>query len=142
MFVFGFRTLFYLHTSDNLLLPFTYSVKLNVGVLKQNQKSLLQAIQKPMVHVRMFGFQTLSEIRTFEQTERSKSEQVLSNKHLFRFQRCLVIERSDFGIPLLFLNSNRGGQTFLCGVRKNASKDLVIGNKHIQSSSVGKNLHQ
>ena len=42
-FVFGFRTLFYLHTSDNLL-PFTYSVRLNVGVSKQNQKSLLQAI--------------------------------------------------------------------------------------------------
>ena len=42
-FEFGFWTLFYLHTSDNLL-PFTYSVKLNVGVSKQKQKSLLQAI--------------------------------------------------------------------------------------------------
>ena len=37
------NTFFYLHTSDNLL-PSTYSVRLNVGVSKQNQKSLLQAI--------------------------------------------------------------------------------------------------
>ena len=42
-FMLGFQTLFYLHTSDNLL-PFTYSVRLNMGVSKQNQKSLLQAI--------------------------------------------------------------------------------------------------
>ena len=39
-----FGHFFYLHTSDNLL-PFTYSVGLNVGVSKQSQKSLLQASQ-------------------------------------------------------------------------------------------------
>ena len=37
-FVFGFRTLFYLHTSDNLL-PFTYSVRLNVGVSNKTKKA-------------------------------------------------------------------------------------------------------
>ena len=42
-FVFVFLTLFNLHTSDNFL-PSTYSERLNVGVSKQNQKSLLQAI--------------------------------------------------------------------------------------------------
>ena len=54
---------FYLHTSYNLL-PFICSVKLNVGVSKQNQKSLLQAISKPMAHLQTFGFKTLSEFRT------------------------------------------------------------------------------
>ena len=42
-FVFGFQTLFYLHTSDTLL-PSTYSSMLNAEVSKQNQKSLLQVI--------------------------------------------------------------------------------------------------
>ena len=61
--VFGFQTLFYLHTSDNLL-PFTYSVRLNVGVSKRNQKKPIASHLKPMVQVQTFGFQTLSEIRT------------------------------------------------------------------------------
>ena len=36
-----FRHFFYLHTLDNLL-PFPYSVRLNVGVSKENQKSLFR----------------------------------------------------------------------------------------------------
>ena len=42
-FVFGFWLLFYLHTSDNFLSS-TYSLRLNVRVSKQKQKSLLHAI--------------------------------------------------------------------------------------------------
>ena len=38
-FVFGLWTLFYPHTSDNFI-PSTYSVRLNVGASKPNQKGL------------------------------------------------------------------------------------------------------
>ena len=51
---------FYLHTSDSLL-PSTYSVKLNLGVSKQNQKTLFQAIYKPisaLSEIQTVGFQT------------------------------------------------------------------------------------
>ena len=44
----------------------------------------------------------LSEIRTFEQTERSKSEQSVPNTKMFGFQRRLKSERSDFGRLLYF----------------------------------------
>ena len=58
---------FYLHTSDSLL-PSTYSVKLNLGVSKQNQKTLFQAIYKPisaLSEIQTVGFQTFTVLMDF-----------------------------------------------------------------------------